>query len=68
MIHIHPQYLVDGNQQRKAVLISIEEWGQIVDELEELEDVRMYEQAKAGPQNAVPFEQAVRELGEGNKP
>jgi hypothetical protein len=65
MVSLHPQYLVDENQQRKAVVLPVDEWAWIVEELEELDDIRAYDQAKAGPQDAVPFEQAVREIREG---
>jgi hypothetical protein len=36
-----------------------------VEDLEELDDIRAYDKAKAGPQDAVPFAQAVREIREG---
>ena len=61
---IHPQYIVDEQQQRKAVVLPLAEWEQIVAELEELDDIRAYDAAKAGPQEAIPFEQAVREIEE----
>jgi PHD/YefM family antitoxin component YafN of YafNO toxin-antitoxin module len=67
MIKIHPQYVVDENQQRKAVLIPLAEWEQILDYLEELDDIHAYDEAKAGSQEAMPFEQAVREIDEGSK-
>ena len=62
MATFHPDYVVDENQNRKSVILSWEEWERIVEELEELEDIRAYDDAKAGPQDAVPFEQAVREI------
>jgi PHD/YefM family antitoxin component YafN of YafNO toxin-antitoxin module len=67
MIKIQPQYVVDEKQQRKAVLISLTEWERILDDLEELEDIRAYDKAKSGPQYTVPFEQAVREIEDGYK-
>jgi len=41
------------------------EWERIVEELEELDDIRAYDEAKSDPQEAIPFEQAVREVHEG---
>ncbi|MHC4441261.1 MAG: hypothetical protein ACYTF1_10100 [Planctomycetota bacterium] len=64
MVGVHPQYIVDENQQRKAVLLSLAEWQQIVEELEELDDIRAYDEAKAGSQDAVSLEQALREIEE----
>ena len=67
-IILNPQYVVDNQQSTKAVLLSVEEWGQVLKELEELEDIRAYDSAKSGPQETVLFEDAVREIrGEGAK-
>jgi len=65
MVSVHPQYLVDENQKRKAVVLPVDEWAQIVEELEELDDIRAYDEAKAQAQDSIPFEQAVREIREG---
>lgn len=66
MIKVHPQYVVDEHQPRKAVLLPLAEWEQILDYLEELDDIRAYDEAKAGSQEIMPFEQAVREIDEGS--
>jgi len=65
MVKIHLEYLVDEKQQRKAVVLSVHEWELIVEELEELDDIRAYDEAKGGPQETIPFDQAVREIQEG---
>lgn len=65
MRDIHPQYVVDENQQRKAVMLSIDEWEEVVEALEELEDVRAYDEAKEGPQDLVSLEDAVKEIEDG---
>jgi PHD/YefM family antitoxin component YafN of YafNO toxin-antitoxin module len=62
---LHPQYVVDENQTPTAVLLPVTEWEQVVEDLEELDDIRAFDQAKAGSQDTVPFEQAVREIEEG---
>ena len=67
MITVHPQYIVDQNQQRKSVLLPLAEWERIVEDLEELDDIRAYDDAKSGSQGTLPFEQAVREIEEGNE-
>jgi hypothetical protein len=64
MVTIHPDYIVDENQNRKSVILPLEEWERIIEELEELDDVRAYDEAKTGPQDSIPFEQAVSEIGE----
>ena len=46
---LNPQYVVDNEHSPKAVKLNIEEWNQVLEELEELEDIRAYDAAKAGP-------------------
>ena len=65
MVMVHPEYVVDAQQQRKAVLLPVVEWDQIVEELEELDDIRAYDRAKASSQDKLPFEQAVRDIRRG---
>ena len=64
MESLHPQYVVDDEENRKAVLLPVAEWEHVVEELEELDDIRAYDAAKANAQESVPFEKAVREVQE----
>lgn len=66
MAVLHPKFLTAENGVSKVVQLSMEEWEQVVEELEELADIRAYDEAKSGSQGAVPFEQAVREIIEGD--
>jgi hypothetical protein len=61
MSRFHPEFVVDANQQRRAVLLPYAEWEQIVESLEELSDIRAYDRAKTQPSDPVPFDQAVEE-------
>ena len=56
MKDIHPQYVVDENADRKAVMPSIDDWEKVVEALEELENIRAYDEAKRGHQDTVAFE------------
>ena len=62
MVLVHPEYVIDAHQKRKAVLLPVLEWEQIVDELEALDDIRAYDHAKASSHEKLPFEQAVQEI------
>lgn len=66
-ISLNPQYVIDRQKNPKAVLLTIDEWNQIVEALEELDDLRAYDAAKTGDQESIPFEQAVREIQEDYK-
>ena len=66
MVRLHPEYLVDDQDNRKAVVLPVEEWEKVIDELEELDDIRLYDAAKQEAGEAVPFEQAIKEIDQDN--
>ncbi len=55
------QFVVNERGEKVAVVISIEEYEKILEELEDLEDIRAYDEAKASGDVAVPLEQALAE-------
>jgi len=62
MITVREEYLVDEAGNRKAVVLSLAEWQQIKEELEELDDIRAYDEAKRHPSEPAPFERAMVEI------
>jgi len=65
MISLHEDYVIDEHGNRKAVVLPMAEWRQILEALEELDDIQAYDRAKAYPSDAVPLAQATMELREG---
>lgn len=65
MINLHEEYLVDEAGNPKAVVLPLAAWQRIKEELEELDDIRAYDEAKAQSSEPVPFEEALREILEG---
>ena len=61
---LDPQFVVDSEKRPKAVLLTLNEWEQILEALEELEDIHAYDSAKTDAQESIPFDQAVREIEE----
>ncbi len=63
------RYVVDENGERVSVILPVEEYERMVEELEESEDVRLYDEAKAEIEREgseiIPLEQAMREIREG---
>ena len=63
------RYVVDENGKRVGVLLDIKEYERMVEEIEELEDILAYREAKAalesGEDEAIPLEQAMQEIREG---
>ena len=65
MESVTPRYLVDEIQRPTDVVLSIGQWQHILEELEELEDLRAYDEAKSGDQESVSFDRVVSELRQG---
>ncbi len=55
------QFVVNERGEKVAVMISIEEYEKILEELEYLEDIRAYDEAKASGETPIPLEQALAE-------
>jgi len=62
MLTMHPEYVVDEKAKKKAVLVSFDEWQQLMEAIEELDDIRAYDKAKKEPDDLLPFEEAVRQI------
>ena len=65
---VHPKFVVDENQNRQAVLLSYEDWEKILEEIEELDEIRAYDEAKSRPSDPVTFDDAVKEIRKDNAP
>jgi len=65
MLKIHQDYLIDENGNKKAVVVPFSEWQKIKEELEELDDIRAYDQAKSKPSEPIPFDEAIQQIRKG---
>ena len=59
---LHPNFIVDHKDHKKAVIVPFAEWRRLMEAVEELEDIRAYDKAKLQRETAIPFEQAVRQI------
>ncbi len=46
MVALHPEFVVDKKAAKKAVILPFAEWRRLMEEIEELEDIRAYDKAK----------------------
>lgn len=51
-----------GEYTGQSVVLPLAKWEQVLEELEELDDIRAYDAAKSEPDKSVPFDQAVCEI------
>ena len=54
------QYITDEAGKKLAVILPIEKYEQLLEELEELEDIKMYDEIKALNEPTMPFEEYVK--------
>lgn len=61
------RYVVDNDGKRISVMLDISDYKKLLEELEELECIRVYDSAKSSDDQAVPFEQVVSEVEKNRK-
>jgi len=59
---VNEGYVVDASGNRVGVILRMEDYQRLLEDLEELESIRAYDAAKRSGDEAVPFDQAVREI------
>jgi len=65
-MNVHPEYIVDENLNKKFVVIPYGEWKEIVEEIEELDDIRAYDRAKQEVEDELMlFDEAIMEIRAG---
>ena len=61
------QFLVNEKGEKVAVVIGIQEYEKLVEEMEELEDIRAFDEAEASGETPIPFDQAIAEIKRSRK-
>lgn len=62
MVSLSENFVIDKKGHKLGVFLDIKTYKHMVDELEELDDIRAFDEAKAVKDEAIPFEKAVREI------
>ena len=61
------QFVIDDHGKKLAVILPIKDYNKMVDDLEELEDIKLYDKAKKDKQEFIDAEQAFEEIEESLK-
>jgi hypothetical protein len=61
------QFVVNERGEKIAVVISIKDYEEMLEELEDLEAIREYQEAKASGEVPVPFDEAVARIERNRK-
>ena len=59
MIAIHPQYIKDTKGNRSMVILPAKEFDCLMEELEKIEDIRLYDESKKDNEPAIPKNKAM---------
>lgn len=62
MTKVKERFVIDGQGNKTEVVLPIEDYEKILEELEELESIRAFDVAKASADEAVLAEQAFAEI------
>jgi PHD/YefM family antitoxin component YafN of YafNO toxin-antitoxin module len=61
MISVHPQYIKDNNGKKTFVILPAKEFDILLQNMEELEDIHLYDQAREEDDGQrIPMEEAFR--------
>ena len=62
---VRQQFIEDNQGKRIAVLMPIDQYNKMLEQLEDIDDIRAYDAAKAEEDEIIPFDQAVNEIEKG---
>lgn len=61
MITVHPQYIKDAEGNKSLVVLSAKEFDALMEELEDLEDIKLYDEAKKEDDGeGIPFSEYLK--------
>ena len=55
-----PQYITDTDGKKLSVILSLEDYVQLIEALEDLEDIRLYDEAKADKTPSLSIDEAFQ--------
>ncbi|MDI6783403.1 MAG: hypothetical protein QME64_04815 [bacterium] len=62
MLSVKEKFVVNKKGERVSVVLDINDYQKLLDELEELESIRAYDKAKVSSDEIIHFEQAITEI------
>lgn len=60
MLAIHPQYITDNTGKKISAVLPMKEFKTILEELEELEDIKLYDESKNDNEPAIAKNKAMK--------
>ena len=60
-VKIIPQYITDSKGNKLSVIIPVVEYNQILEDMEELDDIRLYDEVKAKKEKSTSFDKYLHQ-------
>jgi hypothetical protein len=54
------QYIKDNQGHKIAIILPINKYNKMIEQIEELEDIRLYDQVKAKNEESIPFDEYLK--------
>ncbi len=62
MTHPRENFVVDAKGNRVGVFLPIKDYNKLLEELEELDDIKAYDKAVSRKQEFIPLDQALKQI------
>ena len=62
MTHIRENFVVDAKGNRVGVFLPIKDYNRLLEELEDLDDIKAYDKATSRKQEFIPLGQALKQI------
>jgi hypothetical protein len=63
-LSLNPQFLTDSKGNRISVVLPVNEFEKLMTALEDLEDVRLFDESKADLETSIPIDEAFKMIEE----
>jgi PHD/YefM family antitoxin component YafN of YafNO toxin-antitoxin module len=60
MLTLQPQYITDNTGKKISVVLPLDDFKAIMEELEALEDIKLYDEAKKSKEPSIPIDDAFK--------
>ncbi len=62
MLTLNPQFITDKKGKKISVVFSMKEYNRLLEEMEEMEDVKLYDAAKSRKNEFIPIDEAFKQI------
>lgn len=60
MLAVHPKYITDNKGKKVSVVLPLKEFKSMIEGLEELEDIKIFDEVKKSKESSLPIDKAFK--------